>query len=178
MFTKKNDINDCKKFLKEANLLDSLAHESIIGFKGVCYDPPSIMLEYASFDFDPLGKNMNCSSLDSFLRTEDDFSLTNLESFSRFIVRDVVKGVQFLHLKGIAHRDIKPANVLVCNQHYANISIKKEMYEAMNRIPIKCKLGDFGESRSKHLQTKTLLMSNTVNVHRSTLSKKKKKIKY
>ena len=37
-------------------------------------------------------------------------------------------------------------------------------------IPIKCKLGDFGESRSKHLQTETLLMSNTVNVQRGTLS--------
>ena len=96
MFTKKNDINDCKKFLKEANLLDSLAHESIIGFKGECYDPPSIMLEYASFDFNPLGENMNCSSLDSFLRTVGDFSFTNLESFSRFIVRDVIKRVQFL----------------------------------------------------------------------------------
>jgi serine/threonine protein kinase len=64
----------------------------------------------------------NCSS--SYVITElatggDLFSLLDrahvLEELEvRWIVRQILCGIKYLHEKGVAHRDIKPENILVC----------------------------------------------------------------
>lgn len=41
---------------------------------------------------------------------------------SRKIFRDVVLGLEYLHLQGIVHRDIKPANLLVSSENVVKIS--------------------------------------------------------
>ena len=113
---------EAQKFLKEARVLNSLKeNENIVTFKGVNYQPPSIMLEFCCFDFKPLGGDQEIPSLDQFLDYVDRFQFKNLESFSIKIAKDITHGLSFLHLKGIAHRDLKPANVLVTNRHYSDL---------------------------------------------------------
>ncbi|CAK7894459.1 SNF1-activating kinase 1 [[Candida] anglica] len=41
---------------------------------------------------------------------------------SRKILRDVILGLEYLHLQGIVHRDIKPANLLVSSDNVVKIS--------------------------------------------------------
>ena len=161
---------EAQKFLKEARVLNSLKeNENIVTFKGVNYQPSSIMLEFCCFDFKPLGGDQEIPSLDQFLDYVDRFQFKNLESFSIKIAKDITHGLSFLHSKGIVHRDLKPANVLVTNRHYSDL--KDECLEkSMAQKPIICKLGDFGESRSQKLQTKTLIHSMTTHLRRGTLS--------
>ena len=70
----------------------------------------------------------------------------------------------FLHTNDVVHRDLKPANVLVSNTHYTEDTIRK----FWDTKPIIAKLTDFGESRSKLIQTSTLLHSKTFNINRGT----------
>lgn len=60
--------------------------------------------------------------------TEDNDLLSNEFSpnltfrQSRRIFRDVLLGLEYLHLQGIVHRDIKPANLLVSSEYIVKIS--------------------------------------------------------
>ena len=128
-----------------------------------------MMLEYACFDFGPLGGTHKCSALNMFFDFVSTFEMKTIESFSIKIAQDVLDGLMYLHSKGIAHRDLKPANILVTNQHYANISDKHARDQVLKASPIVCKLTDFGESRSATLQTRSLLETNTRHVHRGTI---------
>lgn len=58
----------------------------------------------------------------------------------------------------------KPDNVLISNQHYS----KDTIHLFWKTKPIIAKLTDFGESRSKLIQTSTLLHSKTININRGT----------
>ena len=137
---------EAQKFLKEARVSNSLKeNENIVTFKGVNYQPPSIMLGFCCFDFKPLGGDQQIPSLDQSLDYVDRFQF---KSFSIKIAKDITHGLSFLHSKGIVHRDLKPANVLVTNRHYSDL--KDECLEkSMAQKPIICKFGDFGESRSQ-----------------------------
>ena len=78
-----------------------------------------MLMEYACFDFGPLGvPSMKCSSLSEFLSFVNNFQMKTLETFATKIAKDVTNGLLILHKVGIAHRDLKPSNILVSNQHY------------------------------------------------------------
>ena len=96
---------EAQKFLKEARVLNSLKeNENIVTFKGVNYQPPSIMLEFCCFDFKPLGGDQEIPSLDQFLDYVDRFQFKNLKLFSIKIAKDITHGLSFLHSKGIARK--------------------------------------------------------------------------
>ena len=160
-----------KKVIKEAEILHCLdSCRNIAAFLGVCLAPLSIMMEYVCFDFKPFGGNdTKVSGLDSFLNFVDSFQLKTMERMVDKIASDIIEGLHYLHSKKIAHRDLKPSNLLVCNQHYANIDNKEELLKICKEEPIICKLADFGESRSKMLQTRSLLKTHTVYVRRGTM---------
>ena len=82
-------------------------------------------------------------------------------------MRDIMKGLEFLHGIEIAHGDLKPSNILVSNQHYAQKeqSVIQKKYQA---CPIFCKVADFGLSRSLDAQTQTVLHTCTDNIYRGT----------
>lgn len=82
------------------------------------------------------------------------------------IAKDVANGLCYLNSKDIVHRDLKTANVLVNNQHYSNMASKEDVAKVFQEAPILCKVTDFGESRSRLVQTALVLHSRTEQLNR------------
>ena len=64
-----------EKLLKEEKILESLNHTNLVISKNVCYEPPTIMLEYVSFSFSPFGTIHEIRRLGGFPRFLDYFSV-------------------------------------------------------------------------------------------------------
>ena len=166
-------VNNQKELIKEARMLHSIQHENIVSFKAFCQRPCAIMLECVCFDFSPFGDDINkkVHSLREFLGFVDKQDA--LESFNECgfvtkIAKDVASGLCYLHSKDIVHRDLKTANVLVSNQHYGNITTEEDLSKALQENPIMCKVTDFGESRSRLVQTALAVHSRTQRINRGT----------
>jgi serine/threonine protein kinase len=127
------------------------------------------MLEYVYFDFTHFGSEEKVSSLDKLLKFLDRQGLIEKLPLAKKIARDVANGVHFLHQRDIVHRDIKTANVLMSNQHYCSLENQERIEVAWSNEPIRCKLADFGESRSLVFQTDVnVLKTATSNIVRGT----------
>ena len=163
------DILEKKTFVKEARILQKLSHNNIVIFKGICNNPFALVLEYVYFDFSPFGVKSKVSSLADFLTVLDGFNCHGFDSphVISTICKDMAVGLQYLHGNDIAHRDLKPANILVSNRHYCHLQ-GTEMREVWVKHPLLCKLADFGQSRSKDIQTNSILQSQTRHVNRGT----------
>ena len=147
-------------FTKEARLLHDLNHDNIVGFKAVCHEPVALMLEYVYFDLSVFGGEGKVSSLKNFLSCLDKGNCHGIEAnFMTSIASDIGSGLLYLHERGIAHRDLKPSNVLVSNHHYCEETNRDKIAYAWSHQPVICKLTDFGESRSKVMQTKSACRS-------------------
>ena len=163
---------DRRLFVKEAHILNSLRHTSIVELKAVCDSPLAIMMEYVFFYFSPFGLQHRASSLQDYLDflSDKETAMTSFACLHSKIAEDVAVGLQFLHDRNIVHRDLKPANVLISSQHYSSSKNQAEIegFWARNEA-IVCKLTDFGESRTELQQTATLCHTRTSNVDRGTI---------
>ena len=134
-------------WLKEIKFLGTIQHPNVVRLLGVCMEPVGPVLEYVQFDLgrlknlggmpvNPIGHN-----LFDFLEVLDRNKLVESVGIKLGLLHkaavDVAKGLESLHSEDICHRDLKPDNVLVTN----------------DARMVVCKITDFGEARSMHIQT-------------------------
>eukprot|EP01126_Amoeba_proteus_P033249 TRINITY_DN3260_c0_g3_i1.p1 TRINITY_DN3260_c0_g3~~TRINITY_DN3260_c0_g3_i1.p1 ORF type:complete len:526 (+),score=112.53 TRINITY_DN3260_c0_g3_i1:225-1802(+) len=88
--------------MREAEVMDSLAHQNIVEIYGVIQSPDkkiiSFILEY-----------VDCGSLFKLLKFYGTFP----QDISSICVRQCLEGLVYLHSKNIVHRDIKCDNLLI-----------------------------------------------------------------
>lgn len=164
------DLDDHEKnlFVKEVKLLQALSHPNIVKFHGMCMSPPSIMMEYMFFDFGILDRDQKVHSLKELLIELSDADTEDFAHVMPVIACDVTRGLSYLHDQGVVHRDLKPANVLVSNHHYRDLSDARLMEKSWSTQPVICKLTDFGEARSKLINTRNFNLTSTKDVSRGT----------
>eukprot|EP01065_Artemidia_motanka_P047893 TRINITY_DN7597_c0_g1_i1.p1 TRINITY_DN7597_c0_g1~~TRINITY_DN7597_c0_g1_i1.p1 ORF type:complete len:1364 (+),score=359.96 TRINITY_DN7597_c0_g1_i1:366-4094(+) len=108
------------QLVTEVRVLSHLRHDNIVGYLGSCVDHGWAIIA------------MECVSGGSLQQLMENFKTTRQggglpEASSRRYIKDMLRGLQFLHAKGVVHRDFKPGNVLLTIDGLA-------------------KLADFGES--------------------------------
>eukprot|EP00112_Aurelia_sp_Birch-Aquarium-sp1_P014211 Seg3053.2 transcript_id=Seg3053.2/GoldUCD/mRNA.D3Y31 product="Serine/threonine-protein kinase 33" protein_id=Seg3053.2/GoldUCD/D3Y31 len=161
-----------REFRKEAMLLyDVRGHRNVVEFLAISKPPRyAIMQEYVGFSFQGFGEDKVVNSLRQYLEHADyAYDFDGFEHVNHFIVKDIAEGVNYLHGKDIVHRDLKPSNILVGNMHNWDLDNGSfiERWQRMDE-PIVCKLTDFGESRSRLIQTQTLLSSKVTFLDRGS----------
>jgi len=109
------DAKEMEYILREMNIMKSVSHPHIVNtvdiFNSARY--LHIVLEY-----------MEGGELFDIIADAGNFS----EQQASQVTRDIIKGVQYLHLHGIVHRDLKPENVLCLSKEW----------------PLHVKIADFG----------------------------------
>ena len=159
-----------KRFIKEARFIQGLNSAHIVQFLSFSSEPLAIMMEYLYFDLQPFGIPRKVSSLkDLLLVIHKNFQFRQFEKLPLVAAMEIAAGMLYLHNLGIAHRDLKTLNVIVSNKHYASLTDEKQIESEWGKCPIRCKLIDFGESRSASLQTNTILNTYTKNQERGTI---------
>ena len=78
------------------------------------------------------------------LHADAEYNFEGFQDLVVFAVKDIVRGLRYLHANGVAHRDLKPANILVNNQHYSLLS-KDQIAAHFKLWPFVCKLTDLGK---------------------------------
>lgn len=92
-----------RRFLKEAEMLNTIKHQNIPRFLGYSDNPHGLMMEYVAFDFTPFGLEKTVSSLDDFHHFVDsEFGFESFADVLPVCLQDVVKGLHYLHRMHIA----------------------------------------------------------------------------
>ena len=109
------DPNEMEFILREMNIMKSVSHPNIVNTVDIFSSERylHIVLEY-----------MEGGELFDIIANAGSFS----EQQASQVMRDTIKGVQYLHMHGIVHRDIKPENVLCKTKQW----------------PLQVKIADFG----------------------------------
>jgi serine/threonine protein kinase len=117
--TEKKTVNE---FIAEYTTLVNINHPNIIKVYGGSYDKvsPYIIEEYAPYD-----------ALDKVLKNK---SINITKELVMKLAKDIAKGLEHVHKKGIIHRDIKSGNIMIFSLDVNGVCAK---------------IGDFGTSRSR-----------------------------
>lgn len=96
-----NHCSDIQRFLREIELSIHLKHENLVQSLDFIKTPSYVCYVMEFIDGKPIDELM----LKGFIPTQTSIS----------IIKQVAKGLEYLHSQGLVHRDIKPANILVTN---------------------------------------------------------------
>lgn len=109
------DPKEMEFLMREVDIMKSVSHPNVVNTIDIFDSPPQlhIVLEY-----------MQGGELFDIIAEAGSFS----EQQAAQVTRDVIKGIQYLHMHDIVHRDIKPENVLCKAKSW----------------PLQVKLADFG----------------------------------
>lgn len=110
-----HDTKEAEFMARETSIMKSVNHANIVNTVDI-FDSPSQL--YIVLEF------MAGGELFDVIAEAGSFS----EQQAAQVTRDVIKGVQYLHMHDIVHRDIKPENVLCVSKQW----------------PLQVKLADFG----------------------------------
>ena len=94
-----NHCSDIQRFLREIELSISLNHDNLVKSLDFIKTPDYVcyVMEYIN------GKPIDELMANGFISIQESIN----------IIKEVTKGLEYLHGKGLVHRDIKPANILV-----------------------------------------------------------------
>lgn len=116
--------------LREIKLLQSLRHDNIISLKEMMVEEGGVFMVFGYMDHDLSG-----------ILAHPTLRLS--EGHIKFLFRQIISGLSYIHRRGVLHRDIKGSNILVDTE--GNL-----------------KLADFGLSRTIDLANKDAQYSNRV----------------
>lgn len=117
-----------KEFEREVNFLVNIRHPNLLTFMGICIDEPlSIITEYCSG-----------GTLFNLLHTKKEVFVSWQQKLS--VLKEISKGMLFLHSRNFIHRDLKSLNVLM------NSEISKP------KDPVQLKISDFGLTREVDIE--------------------------
>jgi serine/threonine protein kinase len=101
--------------LHEATLLRQLQHPNLLSFKGVYQITESELFALAGTELES-----TWAIVTDFLSGRELFSIVEhkpmTEEEAKVVVRQILRGLNYLHQQGIVHRDVKPENVVVTRQ--------------------------------------------------------------
>ena len=86
--------------MREIKLLQSFNHENVVGLLEMMVERNHVYMVFDYMDHDLTG-----------LLTNSELKLT--ESHRKFIFKQLMEGLNYLHLKRVIHRDIKGSNILI-----------------------------------------------------------------
>ncbi|KAI9106201.1 kinase-like domain-containing protein [Phlyctochytrium arcticum] len=99
-----------RELMQEVELLESLTHANIVKYLGFMIQDEhlNIILEF-----------MECGSLQSVMKK---YGLLIPEKLAAVYVEDILKGLTYLHDKGVVHCDLKCANILTAKDSTVKLS--------------------------------------------------------
>ena len=115
---------DAESLKREIEVLASVQHRNII--KLYSCQPQSLIEKKVGSNWEP-HRTVYCTvvlelasgcELQQYIEVEKSFG----ESVSKFIFKEFMTGLSFLHENDIAHRDLKPANILFDQEHTLKIA--------------------------------------------------------
>ena len=130
-----DDKVEYDKLLREADLWEQMGcHENIVKFYRHWIEKTNSVADpkylYIEMEHCPEGDLRNWLDKNKDPKPEDQNS----------IMKQMIRGIAFLHEKGLIHRDLKPANIFVTQQDNENLQIK---------------VGDFGHITANNSKTRT-----------------------
>ena len=95
-----NNNENKKKILYETSLMQKLNHKNVVKILEL-FETEKYMLIIMEY--------INCGNLFSFVKKRRKLS----EKTSKFLFRQIIQGIKYIHSKNIVHRDIKLENILI-----------------------------------------------------------------
>ena len=142
-------IKDVNSFKRECIILKKLKHENIIKLIGIentkknCH----LICEYCN--------GGNLLEYKRFYQTHYSTQLNEL--YVQKIIRQIIKGLEYLHLNGIIHRDIKLDNILLNFNSIPNVLGEKKQCQVVDlkkmslNDNVTIKIGDLGLAKELKL---------------------------